>query len=44
VLGVVFASAIDDPNTGYALTAAQVADAVTRGVPATAAMATGACE
>ena len=27
VLGVVFASAIDDPNTGYALTALQVADA-----------------
>ena len=27
VLGVVFASAIDDPNTGYALTALQVGDA-----------------
>ena len=27
VLGVVFASAIDDPSTGYALTAPQVADA-----------------
>ena len=27
VLGVVFASAIDDPNTGYALTAQQVAEA-----------------
>ena len=31
VLGVVFASAIDDPNTGYALTALQVADAARAG-------------
>jgi S1-C subfamily serine protease len=44
VLGVVFASAKDDPNTGYALTEAEVADAVTDGVPATAPVSTGACE
>ena len=31
VLGVVFASAIDDPNTGYALTGPQVAKAATAG-------------
>src|SRR5919107_3452099 len=32
VLGVVFASAIDDPDTGYALTAAQVSVAATTGM------------
>jgi S1-C subfamily serine protease len=44
VLGVVFASAIDDPQTGYALTNAQVADAVATGTAATAEVPTGACE
>jgi S1-C subfamily serine protease len=44
VLGVVFASAIDDPNTGYALTAAQVADAATAGVRSGDEVTTGACE
>ncbi|MGY1591033.1 MarP family serine protease [Geodermatophilus sp. SYSU D00965] len=44
VLGVVFASAIDDPQTGYALTNAQVADAVSAGTTATAPVPTGACE
>src|SRR3954465_2464208 len=44
VLGVVFASAIDDPSTGYALTEAEVAGALTAGIPATAAVTTGACE
>lgn len=44
VLGVVFASAIDDPNTGYALTALQVADAARAGAGATAEVATGPCE
>jgi S1-C subfamily serine protease len=44
VLGVVFASAIDDPQTGYALTEAAVSGAIARGVPATAAVGTGACE
>jgi S1-C subfamily serine protease len=44
VLGVVFASAIDDPNTGYALTAQQVADAATTGSTAQAEVGTGPCE
>jgi S1-C subfamily serine protease len=44
VLGVVFASAIDDPNTGYALTAQQVKDAAQVGSTATAEVTTGACE
>ncbi len=44
VLGVVFASAIDDPNTGYALTAEQVATAAAQGEQATTAVGTGPCE
>jgi S1-C subfamily serine protease len=44
VLGVVFASAIDDPNTGYALTALQVADAARAGTTALAEVGTGPCE
>jgi S1-C subfamily serine protease len=44
VLGVVFASAIDDPNTGYALTALQVADAARAGRTALAEVGTGPCE
>src|SRR3954453_10553217 len=44
VLGVVFASAIDDPNTGYALTALQVAEAARAGASATAEVDTGPCE
>ena len=44
VLGVVFASAIDDEDTGYALTADEVAGAATSGRTATAAVGTGACE
>jgi S1-C subfamily serine protease len=44
VLGVVFASAIDDPNTGYALTAEQVADAARAGEKATTEVGTGPCE
>ena len=44
VLGVVFASAIDDPNTGYALTAQQVAKAAPAGATATAEVGTGPCE
>ncbi|TKJ18140.1 MarP family serine protease [Blastococcus sp. CCUG 61487] len=44
VLGVVFASAIDDPNTGYALTGPQVAEAAGIGANAVAAVATGPCE
>jgi S1-C subfamily serine protease len=44
VLGVVFASAIADPNTGYALTAKEVADAARRGRTALAEVSTGPCE
>jgi S1-C subfamily serine protease len=44
VLGVVFASAIDDPDTGYALTAAEVSEAVAVGTAAVAEVDTGACE
>jgi S1-C subfamily serine protease len=44
VLGVVFASAIDDPNTGYALTRAEVSTALQKGIPATTPVSTGACE
>jgi S1-C subfamily serine protease len=44
VIGVVFASAIDDPATGYALTAQQVAPAAQAGASATAPADTGSCE
>jgi S1-C subfamily serine protease len=44
VLGVVFASAIDDPLTGYALTNAQVDGARAAGLTASAEVPTGACE
>ncbi len=44
VLGVVFASAIDDPDTGYALTGPQVSEAATVGSTARAEVGTGPCE
>jgi len=44
VLGVVFASAIDDPDTGYALTATEVSDTITTGGAAKATVGTGECE
>jgi S1-C subfamily serine protease len=44
VLGVVFASAIDDLDTGYALTGPQVSKAATEGSTATAEVSTGPCE
>jgi hypothetical protein len=44
VLGVVFASAIDDPNTGYALTGPTVSEAATVGAQARTAVDTGPCE
>ena len=44
VLGVVFASAIDDPDTGYALTGPQVADAARPAATAHAEVGTGPCE
>ncbi len=44
VLGVVFASAIDDPDTGYALTGAEVADAAAQGASSSTEVDTGPCE
>ena len=44
VLGVVFASSVDDPTTGYALTSQLVKRAATAGSTATAAVGTGPCE
>jgi S1-C subfamily serine protease len=44
VLGVVFASAIDDPDTGYALTGPQVSEAAAVGSRAVAEVGTGPCE
>jgi S1-C subfamily serine protease len=44
VLGVVFASAIDDPDTGYALTAAEVSTAAQVGRAADLPADTGPCE
>jgi len=44
VLGVVFASAIDDPDTGYALTVDQVSEAARLGRQKQAEVSTGACE
>jgi S1-C subfamily serine protease len=44
VLGVVFASAIDDPDTGYALTGPQVSEAAKAGSTAGAEVDTGPCE
>lgn len=43
VLGVVFASAIDDPSTGYALSASQVATAATVGASSTGEVDSGPC-
>jgi S1-C subfamily serine protease len=44
VLGVIFAAAADDPQTGYALTAAEVAPVAEAGRTATAAVDTGPCD
>lgn len=43
VAGVVFAASVTDTETGYALTAAQVAQAAAAGVTSTGPVATGAC-
>jgi S1-C subfamily serine protease len=43
VVGVVFAASLTDSDTGYALTAQQVAQAATRGLAATAATDTQDC-
>lgn len=44
VLGVIFAAAADDEQTGYALTAAEVAGAARDGAAATAAVDTRTCD
>ena len=44
VLGVVFASAIDDPDTGYALTGPPVAEAAAAGSRSATEVGTGPCE
>jgi S1-C subfamily serine protease len=44
VLGVVFASAIDDPLTGYALTYEEVQDAAVTGQASSSPVPTGPCE
>ena len=44
VYGVVFAAASDDPETGYVLTADEVAPDVSRGRVATASVSTGGCD
>jgi S1-C subfamily serine protease len=43
VAGVVFAASTTDPNTGYALTGAEVFDEVEEGIGATSPVATGSC-
>jgi len=44
VYGVVFAAALDDPETGFALTAEEVEPDATRAARATAEVGTGACD
>jgi S1-C subfamily serine protease len=43
VVGMVFATSLDDPDTGYALTLDEVQPVLRRGVLATRAVSTGAC-
>ncbi|MFC7550291.1 MarP family serine protease [Plantactinospora sp. GCM10030261] len=43
VLGVIFAAAADDPNTGFAVTAAEAAPVATAGAANTRATGTGDC-
>jgi len=43
VVGVVFAASVSDRQTGYALTADQVAEAAALGVTSSAQVSTGRC-
>lgn len=43
VVGMVFATSLDDPDTGYALTLDEIAPVLRRGMAATARVATGPC-
>ena len=42
-VGVVFAASVTDEDTGYALTAAQVAQSAVRGISRTDPVSTGDC-
>ena len=44
VYGVVFATSVDDPQTGYALTAAEVAPDVQSGAHASSQVSTEGCD
>lgn len=44
VYGVVFAAAVDDPETGFALTAAEAAPVVAKGLKATKKVSTQSCD
>ncbi|CAA9388977.1 MAG: Putative serine protease [uncultured Nocardioides sp.] len=43
VVGVIFAASVTDRETGYALTAAQIAESAARGVTSSAEVDTGSC-
>jgi hypothetical protein len=43
VLGVIFAASVTDGNTGYALTAEQVAQGAAAGLTSDTAVSTGRC-
>lgn len=43
VLGVVFGAAVDDPDTGFVLTAAEIADELTRSLDSPVSVGTGEC-
>jgi S1-C subfamily serine protease len=43
VVGVVFAASVNDRDTGYALTASQVADAASAGISGASEVSTGGC-
>nr|WP_300500484.1 MarP family serine protease [uncultured Rhodococcus sp.] len=43
VLGLVFGAAVDDPDTGFVLTASEIADELERGISSPVAVGTGAC-
>ncbi|MGA9873746.1 MAG: acid resistance serine protease MarP [Rhodococcus sp. (in: high G+C Gram-positive bacteria)] len=43
VLGLVFGAAVDDPDTGFVLTAGEIADELTEGSSSPVAVGTGAC-
>lgn len=43
VLGLVFGAAVDDPDTGFVLTASEITDELTRSFDSPVAVGTGAC-